>query len=396
MIYDFDHPPDRRNSESVKWQTYGSDVVPMWVADMDFQSPEPVIQALLERVQHGVFGYPRDPNAQTDDQPQLRQIIVEHLFQHNHWKVDPDAIIFLPGVVTAFNLVSLAFAAPEGGVLVQTPVYPPMLHAAQNTGAIPQEMELTRSTDGRYLVDWEAFEAAITPETRIFMLCNPHNPVGRVFTLDELEQFAEICLRNHVLICSDEIHCDLVYSGNRHIPIASIDPEIASQTITLLAPSKTYNLAGLQCSVAIIQNAELRKRFLAARKGIVPWISLLGLIAAEAAYRHGNDWLEQVITYLQKNRDFLSETIQSDFPGIQMSMPEGTYLAWLNCRDTGIEGNPYQFFLDKARLAFNDGSTFGRGGEGFVRLNFGCSRNLLIESLKRMKNSLREYIIHNP
>ena len=172
--------------------------------------------------------------------------------------------------------------------------------------------------------------------------------------------------------------------------------EIASQTITLLAPSKTYNLAGLQCSVAIIQNAELRKRFLAARKGIVPWISLLGLIAAEAAYRHGNDWLEQVITYLQKNRDFLSETIQSDFPGIQMSMPEGTYLAWLNCRDTGIEGNPYQFFLDKARLAFNDGSTFGRGGEGFVRLNFGCSRNLLIESLKRMKKSLREYIIHNP
>ena len=228
------------------------------------------------------------------------------------------------------------------------------------------------------------------------MLCNPHNPVGRVFTLNELEQFAEICLRNHVLICSDEIHCDLVYSGNRHIPIASIDPEIASQTITLLAPSKTYNLAGLQCSVAIIQNAELRKRFLAARKGIVPWINLLGLIAAEAAYRHGNDWLEQVITYLQKNRDFLSETIQSDFPGIQMSMPESTYLAWLNCRDTGIEGNPYQFFLDKAQLAFNDGSTFGRGGEGFVRLNFGCSRNLLIESLKRMKNSLREYIIHNP
>jgi cystathionine beta-lyase len=388
MKYDFDDNPDRHQTESLKWQTYDPDIIPMWVADMDFRSPEPVIQALVKRVQHGVYGYPAGVHASPDELPGLRQAVLEHLSYHHHWEVEPEALIFLPGVVTAFNLASLAYAAPDGGVLVQTPVYPPMLIAAKSTGAVSQEMELTRLADGSYIIDWEAFEAAFTTETRMFLLCNPHNPVGRVFHRKELERMAEICLRKRAILCSDEIHCDLIYPGHRHIPIASLDREIAEQTITLVAPSKTFNLAGLQCSIAIIQNSELRKRFLAARKGLVPWVNLMGLVAAEAAYRSGGEWLEQLLVYLQGNRDLLVETVHHELPGIEIAAPEGTYLAWLDCRKASLPDGPYQYFIKQAGVAFNDGATFGKGGEGFIRFNFGCSRNLLIEVLKRMKKCL--------
>jgi len=388
MIYDFDHTPNRRDSECYKWQTYAEDVQPMFVADMDFVSPQPVIQALLERVRHGVFGYPRGLYGRPDDLSELRLILVERLQARYGWQVAPEALVFIPGVVTALDLASHAFAAPDRGVLVQTPVYPPIHSAAKTTGVLSQEMELTRQRDGSYVVDWEAFEKAITPQTRMFLLCNPHNPVGRVFQREELEHMAEICLRHKVILCADEIHCDLLYSGYRHIPIASLDPEIASQTITLMAPSKTFNLAGLQCSFAVIQNAELRTQFQAARKGLTPWVNLFGLVAARAAYQDGQEWLSQLLVYLQGNRDYLYETVRRELPGIEMNLPEGTYLAWLDCRNAGIEGNPYHFFLEKARVAFNDGTTFGKGGEGFVRLNFGCSRNLLQEVLERMKAAL--------
>jgi len=360
----------------------------MWVADMDFPSPQPVIQALVERAQHGVFGYPRGLYGLPDELTELRQVVVERLARQYNWQVEPEALFFIPGVVTAVNLASLAFACPDG-ILVQTPVYPPILIAGRTTGAISQEMELTRLADGSYIVDWDRFEAAITSNTRLFVLCNPHNPVGRVFRRDELERFAEICLRHRVVICSDEIHCDLLYSGHRHIPIASLDAEIAAQTVTLIAPSKTFNLAGLQFSIAIIQSEVLRKQFLAARKGVVPWVNLMGIVAAKAAYSAGQDWLDQLLIYLEGNRDLLHKSIAQDFPLIGMGPVEGTYLAWLDCRKTGIEGNLYQFFLDKARLAFNDGATFGKGGDGFIRFNFGCSRNLLEETLLRMKQAFR-------
>jgi cystathionine beta-lyase len=389
MIYNFDHTPDRRHSESYKWQTYPADVIPLWVADMDFPSPQPVIQALVERVQHGVFGYPRGLYGRPDELSELRLILVERLQAQYGWQVEPEAFVFIPGVVTAVNLACMAFAAPDGGVLVQTPVYPPIHSAAKATGTLSQEMELTRQGDGSYVVDWDAFERAFTPQTRMFILCNPHNPVGRVFQCEELECIADICLRRKVVLCSDEIHCDLVYPGHRHIPVAMLDKAIASQTITLIAPSKTYNLAGLQCSIAIIQNPELRTQILAARKGLTPWVNLLGLAAAQAAYRDGQDWLEQLLVYLQGNRDYLHETVRRELPGVEMDLPEGTYLAWLDCRKAGIEGSPYRFFLEKARVALNDGATFGKGGEGFVRLNFGCSRILLTEALERMKLALK-------
>jgi cystathionine beta-lyase len=382
MIYNFDETPDRLHTDSVKWRHYGDDVLPLWVADMDFPSPQPVIQALEERVAHGVFGY-------TDDNTQFRQVLVERMAELYNWEIQPQDIVFVPGVVVGFNLASHTVATPDGGVLVQTPVYPPMLAAAAAANMTHQEMELSRLVDGFYSIDFDAFEAAVTAQARLFLLCNPHNPTGRVFTQVELEQMAEICLKREVVICSDEIHCDLIFPGYRHIPIASLDPEIAQNTITLVAPSKTFNTAGLECSVAIIQNPILRERYKKASKGLVGGVNLLGSLAGLVAYRDGDEWLQQLLVYLEANRDFLYDYVQREFPGISMTKPEGTYLAWLDCRQALIQGNPHEFFLREARVALNDGVDFGRGGEGFVRLNFGCSRLTLTEALERMKNSLQ-------
>ena len=382
MIYNFDITPDRLHTDSVKWRHYGDDVLPLWVADMDFPSPQPVIQALEERVAHGVFGY-------TDDNTQFRQVLVERMAELYNWEIQSKDIVFVPGVVVGFNLASHTVATPDGGVLVQTPVYPPMLAAAAAADMTHQEMELSRLVDGFYSIDFDAFEAAVTAQTRLFLLCNPHNPTGRVFTQVELEQMAEICLKREVVICSDEIHCDLIFPGYRHIPIASLDPEIAQNTITLVAPSKTFNIAGLECSAAIIQNPILRERYKKASKGLVGGVNLLGSLAGLVAYRDGNGWLQQLLVYLEANRDFLYDYVQREFPGISMTKPEGTYLAWLDCRQALIQGNPHEFFLREARVALNDGVDFGRGGEGFVRLNFGCSRLTLTEALERMKNSLQ-------
>ena len=395
MHYDFDTLPDRLHSDSAKWRAFGEDVLPLWVADMDFVSPEPVIRALQERVAHGVFGYP-DNSMPLDMRPHpLEDTLIQRLEERYAWQVQPQDLIFIPGVVAGFNMAGHALAAPEigeppakKGILVQTPVYPPFLSAPQVTGMTRQEMELTCQPDGTYTIDFEAFEAAIAAETRMFLLCNPHNPVGRVFRRRELERMAEISLRNGLTICSDEIHCDLIFSGQQHIPIASLDPEIAQRTITLMAPSKTYNIAGLSCSIAIIQNESLRRRFRNAHQGLVHGVNILGFTAALAAYRDGQEWLDQLLGYLETNRDFLYDYIKRELPSIRMAKPEGTYLAWLDCRAAGLPGDPAEFFLKQAKVAFNDGKTFGRGGEGFVRLNFGCPHSILAEALERMKKSM--------
>ncbi len=389
MVYDFDQIPARRNTANLKWDTYAEDVLPMWVADMDFVSPAPVVEALRQRVQHGIFGYPVGIHGETNELVEFRQLIVERMVERYDWHIQPQDLVFVPGVVTGFNKACRAFAAPGAGVLVQPPVYPPILEAAQNAGMTRQDAELVRTADGAYAIDWDVFTSAITADTRVFLLSNPHNPVGRVFRRDELERMAEICLARGVVICSDEIHSELIYKDHRHLPIASIDPEIAQNTITLIAPSKTFNLAGLQCSVAIIQNPQLRQKFLDAGKGLVGWVNLMGLAAGQAAYRDGQEWLDQLLIYLEANRDYLSDFVRRELKGITMAKPEGTYLAWLDCREAGLGDNPSGFFLKEARVALNDGRTFGRGGEGFVRLNFGCPRALLEEGLRRMKEALQ-------
>ena len=375
---------DRRNTGGIKWEHYEDGVIPMWVADMDFRSPEPVIRALHERVEHGVFGYTVAPK-------ELTTVICERLARLYHWNVLPEQIVYFPGVVSALNVVCRAFGQPGDGVLVQAPVYPPFLSAPGNHGLALQTAELTLCLQDHtlhYETDYDAFEAAITPQTRLFILCHPHNPIGRELEPAQLARLAEICLRHDVLMVSDEIHCDLMLGRTQHTPLAALSPEIAGHCITLMAPSKTFNLPGLGCSFAIVPQAEMRQRLTKASEGILPLINALGFTAALAAYREGGPWLAELLEYLTANRDFMVDYIAGHLPTLRTTVPEATYLAWFDCREAGIPGNPYEFFLKQARVALNDGVAFGPGGQGFVRLNFACPRAQLVEALERMKQAL--------
>jgi cysteine-S-conjugate beta-lyase len=383
MPYDFDRVIDRRSTESNKWHKFPPDVLPLWVADMDFPSPEPVIRALRERVEHGFFGYGAE-------QPEFHEVTCERLLKRYGWKVQPEALVLLPGVIAGFNMAARAIAGPGDGILMQLPVYPPILRLPDNVKMSRDGADLVRGPHGRYTIDLDAVERAITARTRMFLLCNPHNPVGRVFTREELARLAAICLRRGLVICADEIHGELVYPGHQHVPIASLDPEIEARTVTLMAPSKTFNLAGLRCAVAIIPNQALREKFVASRLDMVQTPNILGYTAMVAAYRDGQPWLDELLRYLESNRDFLVKHVRANLPGIEMGVPEATYLAWLDCRGAGIPNNdPFTFFLERAKVSFNSGATFGRGGQGFVRLNFGCPRSLLTEGLERMETALR-------
>jgi cystathionine beta-lyase len=384
MRYDFDHLPDRRLTDSVKWHEFDRDVIPLWVADMDYPVAAPILHALRERVDEGIYGYP-DVFGGRKPVSELKELIIERMQRLYSWQVSAEEILILPGVIVGLNLACQAVAVPRGRVLIQTPVYHPFLGLAQNAGMKYYEAELAQRTDGYYEVDWERFEAGISEHTRIFILCNPHNPVGRVYRKDELEKMAEICLRHKVVICSDEIHGDLVYKHQVHIPIASLSPEISKNTVTLMAPTKTYNIAGLQCSYAIVTNKELRDKMCQSMRGLVMWVNLMGIRATITAYREGQEWLDQVLNYLESNRDYLSHFVRDHLPGVQMYEPEGTYLAWLDCREAGIKGNPCEYFIKEARVGLNDGETFGSGGKGFVRLNYACSWVLLTQALEQMK-----------
>ena len=383
MPYDFDHSPIRRGTDSLKWQRYGA-ALPLWVADMDFAAPEPVLAALHERVTHGVFGYGAPPE-------ELTEILCARMAERYGWAVAPEQIVYLPGLVSGLNVVCRAVGEPGDEVLVQTPVYPPFLTAPEHQDRRLVTAELcAERRDGRlhYSFDDTAFAAAMGSRTRLFILCHPHNPVGRAFSVDELSRLATLCERHDLTICSDEIHCDLLLDRRRHTPLAALAPDIAQRCITLMAPSKTFNIAGLGASFAIIQHPELRRRFKQAMRGIVPDANILSLSAALAAYRHGDDWLRALLDYLTANRDYLVEYVARHLPGISSTVPEATYLAWLDCRGANLPGNPHQFFLKKADVALNDGATFGPGGEGFVRLNFGCPRSMLTEGLERMRAAL--------
>ena len=379
--FDFDRIIDRHDTDSVKWCMYGPDVLPMWVADMDFISPPAVIEALRSRVEHGVYGYPRENQ-------ELSEVIAARLRQLYGWEVQTEWVIHLPGVIAGFNLACQAFASPGEGILIQTPVYSPILHAAESGGFRSAAVELVQAAGGGYEIDFDAFEAAITAQTRVFLLCNPHNPVGRDFRKDELERMAEICLRRGLILVSDEIHSDLVFSGTHHFPIGSLSPEAAARSVTLMSPSKTYNIAGLQGAFAIIPDKALRKQFLQARRGLIHWVNLFASTAALAAYRDSQDWLDELLVYLEGNCDFLAKAIRERFPHISMQAPEATYLAWLDCRQLPLQGSPFSFFLQEARVALSDGAGFGKSGEGFARLNFGCPRSILMEALDRMEAAL--------
>lgn len=380
MTYDFDRVIERRGTDSAKWQRYRADVIPLWVADMDFISAQPIIQALHERADFGVLGYGWPPAG-------LRQVIQERLKGLYDWEVQEEQILFLPGIVPGLNLSYHAFSDRGDAVLAQPPVYFHFVNDPPAHGRLLQDPPLVRRGN-TYEIDFEAFEGSITGRTKVFLLCNPHNPVGRVFTRQELSKLAEICLRHDILICSDEIHCDLLYPGCRHIPIATLGAEIAARTITLMAPSKTFNMAGLSCGFAVITDANLLKKWHAGAQGLAPGSNVMGYAAALAAYRDGQDWLDQAMSYLKDNRDFLARYLEEKLPFLKMTKMEATYLAWIDCSDLRISGGPARFFLKHARVALNDGTEFGKGGEGFVRLNFACPRKVLAEALHRMTEAV--------
>ena len=380
MKYDFDQVVERKGTDSIKWQRYGNEVIPLWVADMDFVSPEPIVKALHERVDHRVFGYagPGD---------ELISVIKERLKRLYGWDVLAEHIIFVPGVVTGLNLAFHLFADPGDGVLVQPPVYSHFITDPIIRGRTLIDPPLIKK-GGTYEIDFDTFEQTITTRTKIYVLCNPHNPVGRVFRTDELERLANICIRHNILICADEIHCDLLYPDYQHIPIATLGNEVAERTITFMSPSKTFNLAGLKCSFAIITNPLLREAWMSGSEGLIPHVNIMGLTAALAGFKEGQDWLDQCLSYLRSNRDFLVAYVREKLPSISMTRMEGTYLAWLDCTKSGIRGNPFYFFLREGKVALNDGAECGKGGEGFVRLNFASPRKTLVDALERMTGAL--------
>lgn len=380
----FEQCPDRRFSDSVKWTLYGADVLPLWVADMDVKAPVAVLQALQDRLAHGVFGYGQEPK-------QLSELICVRLEQEFRWSIEPDDITFVPGVMPGANLACMVTTQPGDAVVVQTPVYPPLRRMPAELDRRRIEVEFVKDPTGRSLLSWDDLSRALADTARLFVLCNPQNPTGRAFERRELEKIAEQCLRHNAYICSDEIHADLVHVGHQHIPIASLGPEIAERTITLMAPSKTFNLAGLGCAFAVIQNRELRTKFRKARGSLVPHVDILAYVAAIAAYQSGSAWLERVRHNLLNNRHVLTEFVRTQLPGIEMAAPEGTYLGWLDCADAHLPRRPFEFFLNDAKVALNDGGLFGRSSSNHVRLNFGCSKATLLDALGRMREALHRY-----
>lgn len=374
----FDQLIDRRATSSEKWEKYAdTEILPMWVADTDFMAPDAVIEALHQRIDHGVFGYTRTP-------AQLNRMVMERMQRLYRWPLQDNDLIWLPGLVCGLNLACRAVGEPGSAVMTPAPVYPPFMSAPRLSNRTLIKVPLHREEGGRTRIDPEALEAAITPETRLLLFCNPHNPGGTLYRRQELEALAEIIIRHDLIICSDEIHCDLILEpGLTHTPIASLGEEIAARTITLMAPSKTYNIAGLGCSFAIIQNPELRQRFQRVRKGIVPDVNLLGYTAAMAAYGDGDEWNRAQLDYLRGNRDYLVQAINA-IPGLRLDPIEATYLAWIDVSATRLENPPH--FFEQAGVGMSPGRDFG--DDRFMRLNFGCPRALLEEAVDRIRRAL--------
>ncbi|NJC96499.1 MAG: pyridoxal phosphate-dependent aminotransferase [Anaerolineae bacterium] len=392
MAYNFDEIIERRDTNSTKWTEYPPDVLPLWVADMDFRTPEPIRAALRAALDRGVLGY-------EFLQPRTQQVVAARMERLYGWQVDPDWVVATTGVVSGFNIAARAVCEPGDGVLVQPPVYHMFYSVHKNIGLTKQVAPFDFEEDGNVLIpklDLDAFAHSFhsnEARTRMFLLCHPHNPMGNVFNRDELLGMAEICLQNDALIVSDEIHSELLLNGSKHIPLATLSDEIVDKTVTLVAPSKTFNTAGLFCAFAIIPNAELRERFKKVNEQITGHVSSLGIIAAEAAFSGAcDDWLAKLLVYLKGNRDLVVDYLTENFPAARFTIPNATYLQWIDfgayVKSGQITDTPHKFFLEKARVALNDGSVFGEGCENFVRLNFGSPRSMLEEGLERMRKAM--------
>ncbi len=400
MQYDFDREVNRHGSNSVKWEfmpggaggprwvhtdrCFGENrILPMWVADMDFPSPQPVVDALVARAQHGIYGY-------TEKTDSYYAAVVNWMKRRQGWQITPQWICTTPGVVTALNLLVRTFVAPGEKVLIQPPVYYPFFAAVQNNGGLVVGNPLALH-NGRYGMDFADLEQKVRdPLVKMAILCSPHNPVGRVWTWDELARFGEICLAKNILEVSDEIHGDLIFKGYRFTPFAGISADFAQHALICSAASKTFNLAGLKISNIIIPDDELRSRFeQTLRSNGLYGITPFGVVAVEAAYNYGEEWLDQVLDYIEGNLRYLEEYVSRHIARITVVHPEGTYLIWLDCRRLGLDKEALQrLMLDEARVYLDEGFIFGAEGEGFERINIACPRSILAEALERIKKAI--------
>ncbi|HPT14105.1 MAG TPA: PatB family C-S lyase [Bacteroidales bacterium] len=386
MYYNFDEEIDRLNTSSIKYdglqQFFGSDdLLPMWVADMDFRTPHFIINALKNRLEHEVLGY----SFRSDS---FQEAVAGWLKRRHGWEIKKEWIVFTPGVVPGVNLAVLAHTSSGDNIITQPPVYFPFFNAVTDhvRKLVYNKLSLI---NGRLSVDFDNLENECRKGAKMIIISSPHNPGGNVWTRDELSKIAAICLRYNVLIVSDEIHCDLVYKPNKHTPMASLSDEIASNTITFIAPSKTFNVSGLSSSLAIIPDENLRKQFVSTLDHLhIGLGNIFGNVAMEAAFTYGDEYDDALMEYLAGNVALVESFLETNLPQIKPVRPEATFLVWLDCREMGMTDKELNdFFLKKARLALNQGIQFGPGGEGFMRLNIGCTKATLLKGLNRLKQA---------
>lgn len=371
---------DRTGTGSLKWDKYhGRDILPMWVADMDFVSPPEVLEALRNRVNHGVFGY-------TLPYQEVVEEVLAYLKRQHGLEAEADWLVWVPGLVPALNLCCRMVGDPASAVMTSTPVYPPFLSAPHFSNRKRITVPLL-NRDGIWNYDWEAMEALVTPETKLFILCHPHNPVGRVWNREELERLLDFCECHDLVLVSDEIHCDLILDDVPHVPTLSLGERARERTITLHAPSKTYNLPGLACAYAVIPNPALRKAFQTAARGIITEVNALGYAGCAAAYRYGEPWRQALLKTLRQNRDLVFDFVRDHLPGITIHPMSATYLAWLDVRDLNL-ASPVSFF-EAAGVGLSNGVDFG--APGWLRLNFGCPETTLREGLQRMEQAIAQH-----
>ena len=384
----FDEVINRENTGSVKWDTkeeHGvpEDILPLWVADMDFMAPKGVIKALSDRVEHGIFGYSQPTDSYYD-------AVINWMARRHDWKIQKDWIIIAPGIVPAIHFAVQTYTEEGEGVLIQRPVYNPFTEAVENNGRKLVNSSLVLKGDN-YEIDFEDFEKKIVDnKVKLFILCNPHNPVGRVWTKEELITMGDICLKHSVLVVADEIHHDLVFKGKKHIPFATLGPKYSNNCITCTAPSKTFNLAGLQISNIIIENKEILIRLNTYLESIALTMSnVFGIIGSEAAYNTGEEWLEELIVYIEGNKKLIQEFMTEKFPMIKIIDSEATYLLWVDFRGLDMEKEELEKFLkEEAKLWLNDGTIYGDEGCGFERINLACPRTILEKGLKQLEDAL--------
>ena len=386
MQYNFDKIINRDNTASVKFdlrqKVFGKDdIIPMWVADMDFETPGFIIEALKERLKHPILGYSYRPDS-------YFQSIINWVKRRHQWNIEKEWISFSPGIVPAINMSIMAFTQPGDKIVVQPPVYHPFFSAISNNKRTLVENPLILR-NRRHYIDFEDLKVKLR-DAKMILLSSPHNPGGAVWTKEELKKIGNLCVENNVLIMADEIHGDLVFEPAKYVPMASVSEEIANQTVTFIAPSKTFNMAGLATSSVITSNKILKEKFDQILDTIhIGMGNIFGTVATEAAYNHGDEWLDKLLEYLSQNMDYVEQYFSEKIPQIKVIRPEGTYLMWLDCSGLRLKNKDLKsFMIHDAGLGFNDGRMFGTGGEGFMRMNVACPKQRLEIALKQLKNAI--------